>query len=130
MAISAAELKRQIPDVAVVARDLYGIDFRKGVARCPFPENHTRGDRDPSLRHDRKKNRLFCASQHCLGEKGVDAIDLVRRMDGCSFQDALRKLADHYGVQIPLSRHAAAQKRTDPVSQNSNAAGMGKLDSL
>jgi DNA primase len=98
-AISAAELKRQIPDVAIVAGDLYGIDFKKGVARCVFPQNHRHGDCDPSLRHDRKKDRLFCASQNCLGEKGVDAIGLVQRMDRCSFPEAIQKLVDHYGIQ-------------------------------
>ncbi len=97
--ISAAELKRRIPDVAAVARDLYQIEFRKDVARCPFPENHSHGDRDPSLRHDRKKKRLFCASQNCLGEKGVDALGLVQRIDRCSFPEAIQKLADQYRIQ-------------------------------
>lgn len=97
--ISAAALKLRIPDVAAVARDLYGIDFRNGVARCPFPRNHSHGDRDPSLRYDRKKNRLFCASQSCFGERGVDAIGLVERMDGCSFSEAIQKLLEHYGIQ-------------------------------
>ena len=98
-AISAGELKRQIPDLAIIARNLYGIDFSKDTARCPFPESHSHGDRDPSLRYDRKKNRLFCASQNCLGEKGVDAIGLVQRMDGCSFPDAVQKLADRYSIR-------------------------------
>jgi hypothetical protein len=78
--MSAVELKRRIPDVAAVARDLYQIEFRKDTAHCPFPENHSHGDHDPSLRHDRKKNRLFCASQKCLGDKGVAAN--VRARDG------------------------------------------------
>ncbi len=65
-AVSAATLKRQIPDVAIVAGDLYGIDFRKGVARCLFPQNHSHGDRDPSLRHDRKKDRL-CVTTERIG---------------------------------------------------------------
>jgi hypothetical protein len=75
----ASDVKRLVPNVAVVARNLYGFDFRNGIARCPFPQNHSHGDRDPSLRHDRKKNRLFCASQSCFGKNGVDAIGLVRQ---------------------------------------------------
>lgn len=46
-----AELKRLIPDVAIVAKDLYGFDFIRGMARYPYPENHDRGDRD--VRHER-----------------------------------------------------------------------------
>jgi hypothetical protein len=96
--ISAAELKLQIPNVAVVAAQLYGIMFKNGTAQCPFSKNHNRGDRDPSLRHDKKKNLLFCASQNCFGQKGTDAISLVQLMDRCSFGDAIQKLADHYGL--------------------------------
>ena len=75
--LTASELKGRIPDVAQVASDLYRIEFRNGVARCRFPENHKHGDRDPSMRHDRRKNRVFCASQQCFGEKGADAGGLV-----------------------------------------------------
>ena len=98
-ALPVAELKRRVPDLAVVARDLYQVEFRKDIAHCPFPENHSHGDRDPSLRFDKRKNRLFCASQNCFGEKGVDAIGLVRRMERCSFHEGVQKLADHYGIQ-------------------------------
>src|ERR1035441_4739901 len=96
--LASGEWKRQIPEVARVATDLYGIEFRNGVAKCPFSGKHNHGDRDPSLRHDRKRNRLFCASQLCFGEKGVDAIGLVQLMDGCQFPEALKKLAEHYGI--------------------------------
>ena len=109
-AITAAELKRQIPDVIVVAGNLYGIEFRNGVARCLFPQNHHNGDRDPSLRYDKKKDRLFCASQHCLGEKGVDAIGLVQLLDQCSCPEAIKKLADHYAV--PTGGHSRAAPRS------------------
>jgi DNA primase len=97
--LTASELKRRIPDVAGVAKDLYQIEFKNGVARCPFSENHNHGDRDPSLRHDRKKRRLFCASQNCFGEQGADAIGLVQQMDRCRFPEAVQKLSNHYGLQ-------------------------------
>jgi putative DNA primase/helicase len=117
--MSAAELKRRIPDVAAVANDIYHIEFRKDVGRCPFPERHSHGDRDPSLRFDRKKNRLFCASQKCLGEKGVDAIGLVRHLDQSSFQEAIAKLADHFGIDTggngqPFWRPDAATRSENP----------------
>jgi hypothetical protein len=122
----AAELKRRIPNVATVALDLYGIDFKKDVARCPFPQNHSHGDRDPSLRHDRRKNRLFCASQNCLGQKGVDAIGLVQRVDQCSFPKAIQKLVDHYGFENgrgrqPSPRHDATHRSDTPEGSNQNA---------
>lgn len=101
--LTAAELKRRIPDVAKVASDFYGIEFRNGVARCPFPRKHNHGDRDPSFRYDRKKNRVFCASQQCFGEKGADAIGLVQIMEGCTFPEAIKKLAEYYSVSIVAS---------------------------
>lgn len=97
-ALTASGLKRRIPNVAVVAKDLYQIEFRNGVARCPYSENHNHGDRDPSFRHDRKKNRLFCSSQNCFGEKGVDVIGLVQGMERCGFTEAVQKLECHYGL--------------------------------
>lgn len=77
--ISAEELKGRPPTCDAVAHDLYGIEFLRNAARCPFPANHNNGDRDPSLRYDPKKDRIFCASQQCFGEKGVDAFGLANR---------------------------------------------------
>lgn len=112
----AAEVKRLIPHVAIVARDLYGVDFKKGIAPCLFPENHNHRDRDPSLRHDKKKDRLFCASQKCFGEKGVDAIGLVQRVDRCSFTDAIQKLKDQYGIQNGNDTPHSQARSGSPVS--------------
>jgi uncharacterized protein (DUF927 family) len=108
-------LKRRIPDVARVASDLYGIEFRNGVARCPFPGKHSHGDRDPSLRYDRKKDRIFCASQLCFGEQGADAIGLVRFMENCNFLEAIQKLAEYYGVSATNS--GAPPPRAKPARQ-------------
>ena len=107
--LNAADLKHRIPDVARVASDLYRIEFRNGVARCPFPNKHIHGDRDPSFRYDRKKNRVFCASQQCFGEKGADAFALVMRMSNCTFPEALQKLADQYGIATMASDAPAPQ---------------------
>jgi hypothetical protein len=112
--LTASELKRRIPDVARVAGDLYQIEFKKGSARCPFSENHKHGDRDPSLRHDRKKNRLFCASQNCFGENGADAIGLVQQMDRSRFPEALQKLASHYGLETVV-RNTNSPRHPSPI---------------
>ncbi len=124
--ISAAELKSQIPDVAIVAGDLYGVDFRKGVARCLFSQNHSHGDRDPSLRHDRKKDRLFCASQNCFGEKGVDAIGLVQRMERLSFPEAIQKLVDHYGIKNGDRPNSPQPHHEPPVPADSVRQGLSR----
>ena len=99
--INARELKSFLPSVDVIAKDLYSIEFRNNIARCPHLGNHKNGDRDPSLRHDRRKNRIFCASQNCFGEKGADAFKFTQVMDNCSFPEALRKLNSRYGHQPP-----------------------------
>ncbi len=98
--IEVSELKRRIPDVAGVARDIYSMELRDGKGRCPFSQKHAHGDRDPSLRYDRRKKRLFCASQNCLGAKGVDAIGLVEIMDQCDFPTAIQRLKDHYSAGL------------------------------
>jgi putative DNA primase/helicase len=121
--LGASELKRQIPDLSSVARDFYGIDFRDSVAKCPFWQNHAHGDSDPSLRYDRRKKRLFCASQNCFGEKGADAIGLVQIMDRCEFSTALQKLASHYGIRAngkgPSSGLAPCSKPVRPQREMS-----------
>jgi putative DNA primase/helicase len=113
--ISAAELKRQIPDVSRVAQDLYGIEFRNGVGRCPFPKNHNHQDRDPSLRYDRTKKRIFCASQNCFSEKGADAIALIQAIDRCSFAAAVQRLEEHYGISHSNGRSHAAANGSGPA---------------
>lgn len=115
--MDAAELKRRIPDVATVASQIYGIEFKNGTGRCPFKDRHNHGDRNPSLRYDAKKNRLFCASQGCFGENGVDAIGLVQSMDGCSFPDGIKKLADHFGLSSLKAARCPAQSKEAKASK-------------
>ena len=110
--ISAAELKRRTPTIDVVARDFYEIEFRNGIAQCPFPESHSHGDRNPSLRYDRRKNRVFCASQNCFGRNGVDAIGLVEHMERCSYHAAVEKLADYYGIQVSTNDRNSSPRGT------------------
>lgn len=96
--ISVDGLKARLPTAEQVAHDLYGIEFKHDLARCPFAAKHNHGDRNPSLRFDRKKNRIFCASRGCFGETGVDAIGLVQIIDGCDFKGAVERLASYYYI--------------------------------
>lgn len=111
-------LKRDLPSVDRIAADLYGLQFTKGAARCPFPGNHTHGDRDPSLRYDRKKNRIFDPAQNCFGENGVDAFGLVQRMEGVEFVQAAEKLAAHYA---PHLLNGSARNGSSPQQVNQQA---------
>jgi hypothetical protein len=102
--LPVSDLRSRLPAVDVIACDLYGIQFTNGNAACPFPENHNHRDRDHSLRFDRMKGRIFCASQQCFGEKGADAFGFVQVMDSVKFRQAADKLAAHYGVN-DATRH-------------------------
>ena len=115
-----AELKRLLPSVDVVARDLYSVQFKRRIARCPFPRNHAHGDRDPSLHFDKAKNRLFCASQNCLGAGGADAFGLVQTMDSCNFVQAKKKLSDYYGLTANAGETQAEGRR---ASKSTSANG-------
>ena len=84
--------KASLPSADRVAASLYNIVFNRNIARCPFTERHTNGDRNPSLRYDSRKERIFCASQHCFGDRGVDAIGLVEAMEGLEFTGATTDL--------------------------------------
>ena len=119
------DLKARLPTVDVVARDLCGIEFKRNAAKCPFPSNHSHGDRDPSLRFDNGKNRVFCASQNCFGEQGVDAFGLVQKMTGCGFLEAKNRLAEYYGVPAPI----AARKSRSLAAAVHSGAGAGKPSS-
>lgn len=104
----------RLPSADVVARQFYGIEFRRGVAQCPFKQNHNHGDHDPSLRWDRRKGRVFCASQQCFGEQGADTIELVRVMEHMdSPSAALQKLEERYGTRTPTT--TVNQKSADAV---------------
>jgi len=63
--------------------DLIQFD-RKGWTRCIFHDEKT-----PSMRYDRKKNRVWCFSCN----KGWDAIDVFMRMGGGGFNDAIKSLS-------------------------------------
>ena len=106
----ADALRPKLPSVDVLARELYNIHFRNGIAHCPHTNQHTNGDRNPSLRLD--KERIFCASQGCFGDKGSDQFGLVQRMDHVDFSGAVKKLATHLGVESPLPEPKVKRAKT------------------
>ena len=96
MTVNATELRSYLPAIDRIAKDLYGIEFgRDHRALCPEHDDHT-----PSLYHDRKKNRVFCTSHLCYGEKGADAFKLVQLRQNCSFPEACQRLAQAYAPHL------------------------------
>ncbi|MBQ0047644.1 MAG: DNA primase [Prevotellaceae bacterium] len=80
---------------------------RKGTRHyclCPFHQDHT-----PSLIIDTTKNNFYCPVCHTSG----DAIRFVMKVDGKSYPDALRFIADIYGIELHevSSDLSAEQKR-------------------
>ncbi len=86
-------------DIADFAKSQYRLETdERGWGHCPFPENHNNGDKNPSLQIDEEHQRVRCWSQGCFGEKGADIIDLVRKMEAVSFQEAVNILKRESGT--------------------------------
>lgn len=68
------------------------IKGRSKTALCPFHNEKT-----PSFHIDDDKGFYHCFG---CGESG-DAIKFLEKMDGLSFKEAVEKLAEDYGVQLP-----------------------------
>ena len=84
-AIEALKASRPILDVL---RDL-GVETQNGRFRCPRPENHSNGDRTPSVSVWPDRGAFKCWV--CPDVSG-DVIDLVRLVKGCGFREALEYL--------------------------------------
>ncbi|MCC6695889.1 MAG: DNA primase [Candidatus Hydrogenedentes bacterium] len=70
------------------------------VALCPFHNEKT-----PSFHVSRDRQNFYCFG--C--EKGGDAIGFIREMEGLSFIESLRKLADRAGIQLPAMTEREGQ---------------------
>jgi putative DNA primase/helicase len=115
------ELKSRF-DIADYAENHYGIVWNdKGLACCPFPEKHMNGDRDPSCQVSRDFQTVKCWSQGCFGEKGVDIIGLVQKMEKMSFREAKQKLEQEVGPDTtpPKSRAAVVTATFDYKDEES-----------
>ena len=98
------EIKARIDLVDLIAS--YGIDVRTAgsskKACCPFHHEKT-----PSFVINEAKGFYHCFG---CGESG-DAIGFVRRMDGLTFVEAVKKLAERCGVKIEEREDPAAGRR-------------------
>jgi DNA primase len=81
-----------------VLRDL-GMPAQNNRIRCPRPENHSHGDRTPSVSIWPDRGQFKCWV--CADVKG-DVIDLVRLARGCTFREALEYLGRNSLGTAPL----------------------------
>ena len=85
----------------------YGVQIRHSgsskMASCPFHQ-----DKTPSFSINDAKGFYHCFS---CGESG-DAIKFVERMEGLSFVEAVKKLAERCGVKIEETNDPAAARRS------------------
>ena len=99
------EIKSRIDLADLIAS--YGVQVRHAgsskMASCPFHQ-----DKKPSFSINDAKGFYHCFS---CGESG-DAIKFVERMEGLSFVEAVKKLAERCGVKIEESYDPAAARRS------------------
>jgi DNA primase len=96
-------LKDANPILDVLAE--LGVQVQNGRFRCPKPQNHTNGDRTPSVSVWPDRGQFKCWV--CPDVKG-DVIDLIRLVRGASFREALDFLGRRSGT--PLSAPAAGTR--------------------
>ncbi len=87
-----------------------GIPVSHGRIRCLRPENHSHGDRTPSVSIWTDRGQFKCWV--CVDVKG-DVIDLVRLARNCGFREALEFLGG-----APASLPAGRPQSSAPVNRN------------
>ncbi|MGL5329252.1 MAG: CHC2 zinc finger domain-containing protein [Peptostreptococcaceae bacterium] len=93
--------KRIVTDITILERELksYGIEGRKAT-KCPFCPSHD------ALYIKVNNNTFKCFS---CGEQG-NVIDLVMRKEGLSFMEALKNIANRYGIELPNKEYTPEEK--------------------
>ena len=97
---------RQAANIAeVIGRRVKLISAGKTLkGLCPF-----HGDTDPSFIVNRERG-----TWHCFGcGEGGNVFTFLMKDEGISFPEAVRELANRYGVQLPERQRTPAQKRQD-----------------
>ena len=98
-------------DIVEVASDYVGRLEKSGsryMALCPFHDEDT-----PSFSLTPEKNLYYCFG--C--QAGGSIFTLVQEMEGASFPEAVRQLADRFGVDLPQDggESGAQQSRRAPI---------------
>jgi DNA primase len=114
--VSDFDLSRPVLDRVREAADIVQVvgehvSLRKAgrnyVGLCPF-----HGEKTPSFNVSREKGTYYCFG--C--KRGGDAIDFVMELDRLPFADAVERLAERFGVTLPLAS-PTARRRHDEAGQ-------------
>jgi DNA primase len=79
---------------------------RSLVGLCPFHK-----EKSPSFHVNEERGFYYCFGCHASG----DAIRFVQETDGLGFSDAVRELAQRFGIEIVETRGTADRARDDAV---------------
>ena len=96
-------------DIVEVASDYVGRLKKSGsryMALCPFHDEST-----PSFSLSPEKNLFYCFG--C--QKGGSVFTLVQEMEGVGFPQAVRQLADRFGVDLPQDGGGQEQSPREPL---------------
>ena len=124
--MDAKLLKSQIDPEAFV-RDRYNLAFdEKGWSRCPSAERHNNGDANPSFRLDRTSGYFRCWSQGCYGDRGVDLIGFVMKMEGVDFRTATQIVKDWARMDGHPAKQQPVHSERQPGRNDLCSCGSGK----
>jgi DNA primase len=77
---------------------------RNWIGLCPF-----HGEKTPSFSVSREKGTYYCFG--C--KKGGDVIDFVMEIERLDFAEAVERLADRFGVELPVASEHARKRRDE-----------------
>ena len=100
---------RDAADIVAVVSEVISLKKagRNHLGLCPF-----HGEKTPSFSVSREKGTYYCFG--C--KRGGDVIDFVMELERLSFTEAVERLAERYGVELPLAS-PESRRRKDEQTQ-------------
>ena len=97
---------REAADVVQVIGEVVTLrkSGRNWMGLCPF-----HGEKTPSFSVSREKGTYYCFG--C--KKGGDVIDFVMEIERLDFAEAVERLADRFGVELPVASEHARKRRDE-----------------
>ena len=102
----AKEIKSRADIVDIISHYLNSVQKkgRRYAAVCPFHDDH-----DPSLQIDKEKQIFRCF----VCDSSGDVFSFVQKYEKCTFQEAIRKVAEIIGFDDPRLHKSAPIKKVD-----------------
>jgi DNA primase len=123
MSVELSEFKEQVRSHANIVEVVSGYVALKKRGRkhwgcCPF-----HGEKTPSFTVDEERNLFYCFGCH----EGGDVFKFIMKSENCNFMDAVKFLANKYGIPIPERQKTAVeiareQKTKQVIETNELAA--------